>query len=178
MAAEDPRRDPARIAECVVERMGDLIAIMQDAADQVSRGMPLENVHAGGYQLYLAKKDSEEYESGQAEAVVCAMDFEDYIRILENTAAEQGICLRELAELEVILPEAEFGEDLVTGGFGNFKGLAVQMRNEYLEELLQAVCKQFEARGLAVACIAGEDVVFCLPLRERISSRVSRGSEA
>jgi hypothetical protein len=174
MTTRGLRRDLVQIAECVVERMEDLIAIMQHAADQVSGGMPLENVQVGSYQLYLAKKDSEEYESGQAEAVVYAMDFEDYVRILENTAAEQGVCLRELAELEVVLPEAEFGEDLVTGGFGNFKGFAVRIRNEYLEELMQAASKQFEARGLAVACIAEEDVVFCLPLRERTSASIPR----
>ncbi len=174
MATRGPRRDLVQIAECVVERMEDLIAIMQHAADQVSRGMPLESVHVGRYQLYLAKKDSGDDEFGQAEAVIYAIDFEDYVRILENTAAEQGVCLRELTELEVVLPEAEFGEDLVTGGFGNFKGVAVQIRNECLEELMQAVCRQFEARGLAVACIAGEDVVFCLPLRERTSASIPR----
>ena len=174
MEARGPRRDLVQIAGCVVERMEDLIAMMQHAADQVSCGVPLESVPVGRYQLYLAKEDSDDDEPGQAEAVVCAMDFEEYVRILENIAAEQGVCLRELAELEVVLPEAEFGEDLVTGGFGNFKGIAVQMRNECLEELMQAVCRQFEARGLAVACIAEEDVVFCLPLRERTSAIIPR----
>jgi hypothetical protein len=177
MAAKGPRRDLEQIADRVVERMEDLIAIMQDAADQVSRGISLENVNVGSYQLYLAKKDIEEDESGQAEAVVCAIDFEDYIRILENVAAEQGFCLDEQAELEVTMPEAEFGDDLVTGGFGNFKGVSVQIRNDCLEELMQAVCQHLEARGLMVACIAEDDVIFCLPLRERTRS-ISRGSEA
>lgn len=172
MEAEEPRMDLTRIAGCVVKRMEDLIDIMQNAADEVARGVPLECIPASRYQLYLAEKHSDDDEPGQAEAVVCAMDFEEYIRILENIAAEQGVCLRDLTELEVVLPEAEFGEDLVTGGFGNFKGVDVQIRNECLEELMQAVFIQFEARGLAVACIAGEDVVFCLPLRERTSASI------
>jgi len=95
-------------------------------------------------------------------------DYEEYIRILEHIANEQGICLNEQAALEVVMPEAEFGEDLVTGGFGNFKGISVQVRNNCLEELMQAVCRQFEARGLALSCVAEENVVFCLPFRERI----------
>ncbi|RQW78010.1 MAG: hypothetical protein EHM14_13045 [Methanothrix sp.] len=66
MTAREPKRDMKRIAGRVVERMDDIIAAMQDAADQVSRGMPLKNVRVGGYQLYLAKKDIGYGESGQA----------------------------------------------------------------------------------------------------------------
>jgi hypothetical protein len=159
MAARGSRKDLVQIADHVVERMEALIAIMQDAADQVSCGTPLENVPVGSYQLYLAKKEFDDDESEPAESIVYAVDYEDFIRILENTAEAQGVCLDELSELEVVLPESEFGEDLVTGGFGNFKGVSVQVRND---------CGRFEARGLAVACVAEEDVVFCLPLRERI----------
>ena len=166
--ARGQKKDLMRIACCVVERMADLIAVMQDAADQVSCGVALENVSVGSYQIYLAKKEFNDDESEQAESVVCVMDYEDFIRILENTAAGQGVCLDELSELEVVMPEAEFGEDLVTGGFGNFKGISVQVRNDCLEELMQAVCRQFEACGLELSCVGEGDVLFRLPLQERI----------
>ena len=66
--------------------------------------------------------------------------------------------------LEVTLPESEFGEDMVTGGFERYKGLSVEQHNECLEELMEAVCYSWRERGLAVACVPDEDVIFYLPL--------------
>ena len=51
-----------------------------------------------------------------------------------------GLCLEEETRLEVTLPESEFEENMVTGGFERYKGLAVEHHNECLEELMVAVC--------------------------------------
>jgi len=92
------------------------------------------------------------------------MDYGEYYRIIEQAASENGLCLEEEARLEVTLPEAEFGEDMVTGGFDDYKGLSVEHHNECLEELMVAVCSLLKERGLAVACVPDEDVIFYLPL--------------
>jgi hypothetical protein len=60
------------------------------------------------------------------------MDYDEYLRILDNVARENGLCLDEMTELEVSLPEMEFGDDMVTGGFENFKGASVEQRNDCL----------------------------------------------
>jgi hypothetical protein len=93
------------------------------------------------------------------------MDYEEYLRILDRFARESGLCLDEQTELEVTLPEMEFGEDMVTGGFGNFKGVSVEHHNDCLLRLMDAVSSLLERRGLNVACIPDEDVVFYLSLR-------------
>ncbi|MDD1758602.1 MAG: hypothetical protein LUQ22_07720 [Methanotrichaceae archaeon] len=38
-------------------------------------------------------------------------------------ASKAGLCLDEAAQLDVQLPEAEFGENMVSGGFQVWKGL-------------------------------------------------------
>jgi hypothetical protein len=54
---------------------------------------------------------------------------------------------------------------MVTGGFGNFKGASVERHNDCLLRLMEVVSSLLERRGLNVACIPDEDVVFYLPLR-------------
>ncbi len=53
---------------------------------------------------------------------------------------------------------------MVTGGFGNFKGVSVEQHNDCLLELMEAVSCHLKRRGLAVACIPHEDVIVYLPL--------------
>ncbi len=166
MVTAKNRASLEEIAARVVERMDDLIAAMQDAAEQVSSGRALEDVPKGDYRLRLERADPGSGQS-QAEAVVCAMEFEEYYRILHSAASELGLCLDETEELEVSIPDAEFGENMITGGFGNFKGISVELVNESLEELLEAVCCRLKARGLAFACVPDEDVIFYLPLARR-----------
>ena len=163
MTLKRHERGLEEIASRVLESLADLIHAMQDTADHVSSGLALVDAPVGDYQLYLVKEENGEGQS-HPKAVVCNMDFEDYIRLLEKTAAERGICLNESTELKVNLPEAEFGEDLVSGGFENFKGVTVEVRNDCLDELMGTISSRLEARGLAMAMLPDEDVIFYLPL--------------
>ncbi len=155
--------DLERIAACVVESQEALLKVMEDAAKQLSCENALEDIDVAGFPLYLAK--SQECYQKRAQAVVCAMDYEEYLRLLNRIASKNGLCLDESSKLEVSLPEMEFGEDLVTGGFENFKGIYVEPRNDCLIELMEAVSTLLEKRGLAVTCIPDEDVIFYLPIR-------------
>ena len=133
-----------------------------DAANQISCGRALEEVDVAGFALYLARADQDD---DCVRALVGVMDYDEYLRILDNVAKESGLCLDKMTELEVSLPEMEFGDDLVTGGFENFKGISVEQRNNCLIELTEAVSTLLEKRGLAVTCTPDEDVIFYLPLR-------------
>ena len=163
MAAESRKKDLQKIAARVMEDLSILVMVMQGAAEQISSGRALENIDDAGFHLYLAREDRKDSQS-RTEAVLCAMDYGEYYRIIEQAASENGLCLDEEARLEVTLPEAEFGEDMVTGGFENYKGISVEHQNECLEELMVAVCSLLKERGLAVACVPDEDVIFYLPL--------------
>jgi hypothetical protein len=57
------------------------------------------------------------------------------------------------------MPEAEFEGDLVSGGFEKFKGITVEIQNDFLERLIELVCFAFESLGFAVSIIPDEDVV-------------------
>jgi hypothetical protein len=111
MAIKKPKRGLEEIAAHVMESLVDLIRVMQDTADHVSRGLALEDAPVCDYQIYLLKEKIEEGQSHE-KAIICTMDFENYTYLLEKTAADLGICLDESTELNVNLPEAEFGEDL------------------------------------------------------------------
>ena len=164
MKSEIDRMDLEAVAVRAVESLEDLIKVMQEAANQISCGRALEDVDVEGNTLYLARADQCDDKS-QALALVWVMDYEEYLRILDRVAREGGLCLDELTEREVILPEMEFGEDMVSGGFGNFKGVSVERHNDCLLRLMDAVSSLLERRGLNVVCIPDEDVVFYLPLR-------------
>jgi len=163
MAAERHRKELQKIAARVMDDLDGLLFVMQKAAEQISSGRALEEIDDEGYNLYLARKDPKDRGS-RAEAVMCALDYDQYFRILEQAASEMGLCLEEETRLEVDLPESEFEENMVTGGFERYKGLAVEHYNESLEELMVAVCYLLRERGLAVACVPDEDVIFYLPL--------------
>lgn len=151
-----------RTASRAVKAMEDFIFTMERAANEVALGRDLKEIEVGGCQVYLASA-----EEGHEEAVILAMDFDEYFHLLADAAFMEGLDLEEAAELEVRMPEAEFGEDMITGGFGDFKGFSVEMRNDLLEELLEAVRGILQERGLVVACVPDEEVIFCLPLRSR-----------
>ena len=139
--------------------MEDMISAIKTAAEQLAIGQPLNMISTGNYQLYQAfGKD------GQEGAIICVVAFEEYFGILDSAASELGLNLEEQAKLQITLPEAEFGEDMVTGGFENYKGISVEHHNECLEELMVAVCSLLKERGLAVACVPDEDVLFYMPL--------------
>lgn len=165
MSSKRPGEDIDRVAARVAENLEELIAVMQEAAHQISGGRSLQEVPVGRYHLYLAKTEHEDGRS-RAEAIICTMEQEEYLDLLEEAAAEIGLCLEAESELDVALPEPEFGEDMVTGGFGNFKGVSVKLHNRCLDELIVAVYCRLEARGLEVACVPDEDVIFYLPLRD------------
>jgi hypothetical protein len=158
------RKDLEKVAARAVECLEDLLRVMRDAADQISCGRALEEIDVAGFALYLAKTDRDDDQS-RAQALVGVMDYEEYLRLLDRVAREGGLCLDELTELVVTLPEMEFGEDMVSGGFGNFKGVSVEQHNDCLFRLIEAVSSLLEKRGLNVTCVPDEDVIFYLPLR-------------
>jgi hypothetical protein len=163
MTSERDSKGLEIIAARAVENLEDLLRVMQDAANQITCGRALEEIDVAGFALYLARRDQDDDQS-RAQALLGVMDYEEYLRILDDVARESGLCLDELTELEVTLPEIEFGEDMVTGGFGIFKGISVERRNDCLLELMEAVSKLLERRGLNVACVQDGDVIFYLPL--------------
>jgi hypothetical protein len=164
MKSEIDRMDLEAVAVRAVESLEDLIKVMQDAATQISCGRALEEVDVAGNTLYLARADQCDDQS-HSQALGGIMDYEEYLRILDRVARESGLCLDEQTELEVTLPEMEFGEDMISGGLENFKGASVEQCNDCLLRLMDAVSSLLERRGLNVVCIPNEDVVFYLPLR-------------
>lgn len=151
-----------RTASRAVKTMEDFITTMRRAGDEVALGRDLKEIEVGERQIYLATS-----EESQERAVILAMDFDEYFHLLADAALREGLDLEEAEELDVMMPEAEFGEDMITGGFGNFKGFSVELRNDLLEELLEAVRSRLQDRGLVVACVPDEEVIFCLPLGRR-----------
>ena len=161
--SERRRKELQEIAALVVEEMDGLLSSMERAAEQVSSGRRLEEIEDAGYHLYLARKDPKDRGS-RAEAVMSTMKYDQFFHILEEIAAERGLCLEEETRLEIELPGAEFEENMVTGGFEKYKGLAIEHHNKCLEEMIVAVCCLLKERGLAVACMPDEDVIFYMPV--------------
>jgi hypothetical protein len=159
MGTGDVDRCMDKIAARALERLDDLILVMESAADQVARGFALEEIEVGDYQIYMAE--------GSEQAIVCAWGADEYFDLLDAIASEAGVCLEAAEELIVRVPEPEFEESLVTGGFMAWKGFAVEKRNIRLEELLDRICRKLSARGLAVNCSDEEYVVFRLPIRRQ-----------
>ena len=160
---ERHKKELDHISSLVVQDMEEILKAMNKAADQISSGRAAEEKDDSGYQLYLARKDSKD-KSSRIEAVLYALDHEEFYRRLEATAAVSGLCVEQETRLEVELPEAEFEENMITGGFEKYKGLVVEHNNQCLEELMLAVCCRLRERGFAVACVPDEDVIFYLPI--------------
>ena len=159
MGSEDVDRYMDEITGRALEQLDDLITIMERAADQVASGGALEEIDVGDYQLYMAE--------GTEQAVVCVWGAEEYFDLLDALASEAGVCLEDAEEIVVHVPEPEFEESMVTGGFMSWKGFAVEKKNRRLEELLDCICRKLLARGLAVNCSDEEYVVFRLPIRRQ-----------
>jgi hypothetical protein len=115
-----------------LEMMEEFISIMELAANQICKGCTLDEMQVEDYRLYLA---SHEYQK----AIVCVWDADEYFLVLESAASKAGLCLDETVRLDVQLPEAEFGENLVSGGFQVWKGLSVDLRNDPLESLIEEI---------------------------------------
>ena len=150
------------VASKVLEGLDDVLRVMQRAAEEIASGKPPEEIDISGLPLYMAR--SKDDQSGRVRGVVYAIDYDQYIAMLDQVATNSGLCIEELTELEVNLPQMEFGEDLVTGGFEDFKGICVERHNQCILELMEAVSILLQRRGLSVACIPDEDVLFYLPL--------------
>jgi hypothetical protein len=159
MRSEDIDRCMDKIAARALERLDDLILVMESAADQVACGGALEEIEVGDYQLYIAE--------GSEQAIVCVCGAEEYFDLLQAAASEAGVCLEDAEELIVHVPEPEFEESMVTGGFMAWKGFAVEKKNRRLEEILDGVCRKLLDRGLAVSIGDEEYVVFRLPIRRQ-----------
>jgi len=160
---ERHREELQHISRLVVQDMEGILQAMNKAADQISSGRAAEEIDDSGYQLYLARKNCRD-KSSRIEAVLYALDHEEFYRRLEATAALSGLCLEQETRLEIELPEAEFEENMITGGFEKYKGLVVEHNNQCLEELVVAVCCRLREMGFAVACVPDEDVIFYLPI--------------
>jgi len=150
------------VAAKVLEGLDDILRVMQRTAEEIASGKPPEDIDIYGLPLYMAR--SKEDQSGRVRGVVYAMDYDDYLEMLDQVASKSGLCLEDLTELEVNLPQMEFTENLVTGGFEDFKGICVEKHNQCILELMEAVSVLLQRQGLSVACIPDEDVLFFLPL--------------
>ena len=99
---ERHRKELEHISRLVVEDMEGILKAMNKAADQISSGRAAEEIDDSGYQLYLARKDCQD-KSSRIEAVLFALDHEEFYSRLEAAAAISGLCLEQETRLEVAL---------------------------------------------------------------------------
>jgi hypothetical protein len=79
MGSEDVDSCMDKIATRALERLDDLILVMERAADQVTSGGALGEIDVGDYQLYMAE--------GPEQAIVCIWGIEDYFDLLQAVAS-------------------------------------------------------------------------------------------
>jgi signal transduction histidine kinase len=151
------------IALEVVQRMEDLLAAVDRAAEQLASGEAPEEVAAGDYQIYLASVDCRR-------AIVCSWESEEYLDLVSSVALEMGLDLEATARVETKLPEAEFAEGMVTGWFGAYRGVSAEMRNESLEEILDMISAMLEKRGLHLSLDPDDEVMLYKHLRQVINN--------
>ena len=113
------------IAGRALKRLHALILVMELAVDQVASGGAPEDIDVGDYQLYMTE--------GSEQAIVCVLSAEEYFDLLDAVVSEAGVCLEDAEELVVNVPEPEFEESMVTGGFMAWKGFAVEKKSRRLE---------------------------------------------
>jgi hypothetical protein len=147
------------IAGRALKRLDALILVMELAADQVARGGAPGDIDVGDYQLYMAE--------GSEQAIVCVLNAEEYFDLLDAVVSEAGVCLEDTEELIVHVPDPEFEESLVTGGFMAWKGFAVEKKNRRLEELLDCIRRKLLDRGLTMNCNDEDYVIFRLPIQRQ-----------
>lgn len=145
-------------AERAMERLEDMIAVMKAAAEQVSRGCRLEDIEVGKYRIYALPKSE-----GHDRAIICVWSSDEYFDLFSSAAAEEGISLDDMTDLDVQLPDSEFEDGMVTGSFSAWKGISVEMRNKPLELLIDIVCERLVGRGLVVGSIS-DGIIFYMPL--------------
>lgn len=146
------------VAERAMKRLEDMIAVMKEAALQVSSGCRLEDIDVGRYRIYTLPKSE-----GYDKAIICVWSSDEYFNLFSSSAAEEGVSLDDLTDLDVQLPDSEFEDGMVTGSFSAWKGISVEMRNEALELLIDIVTERLKERGLVVGSIT-DGVIFYMPL--------------
>lgn len=124
--------NPDRIAALAARALEPILSAM----DVISNTRELE---AGGMRWML--------EVGEAH-VSCRWGIADCLELLERAAEELGVALEE--ELVVRHPEMEFGENMVTGFFEAWRGVAVRRRNP-MEDILDALISELEKRGVSIS---------------------------
>lgn len=149
------------VVERAMEQLEDMIAVMQKAAEQVSSGHPLDDIDVGGYKIYALCR-SEDHDR----AIICVWTSDEYFDLFSSAAAEEGISLEDMTDLNVQMPDAEFEDGMITGSFSAWKGISVEMRNKPLESLIDIVCERMKERGLFVSSIS-DDVMFYMPFGRR-----------
>ncbi len=155
----DARLD--NIAKRAMEHLEDMISVMEAAADQIASGSRLEDIDVGRYQIYTLSKGQ-----GNKGDIICVWSSDEYFDLFSSAAAEEGVSLGELTDLDVQLPDAEFEDGMITGSFSAFKGISVEMRNKPLESLIDMVCERLNERGLVVSSIS-DGVIFYMPVSRR-----------
>ncbi|MDH7597237.1 MAG: hypothetical protein QHG98_05775 [Methanothrix sp.] len=80
--------------------------------------------------------------------VSCRWCIADCLELLERAAEELGVPLEE--ELVVRHPEMEFGENMITGFFEAWRGVAVRRKNP-MEDILDALISELEMRGVSIS---------------------------
>jgi hypothetical protein len=158
MASKGASTKVDAIADRAWERLEKLIEIMKKVADLVAVGVTLEEIDIAGYPLYIAIED-------QRKDIICVWEAEDYFSLVEAAAFDEGVCLDDTEEISVQLPEAEFEDCMVTGGFMAWRGFSVERKNILLEELLECLCRRLKAQGMNVNCIDDEEyIILSLPV--------------
>jgi len=140
------------IALEVVQRMEELLAAVDLAAEQLARGAAPEEVAAGDYQIYLASV-------GCQRAIVCSWESEEYFDLVNSVALEMGLDLEATVQVETKLPEVEFAEGMVTGWFGAYRGVSAELRNDSLEGIMDMVCTLLEKRGLHISLDPDDEMI-------------------
>lgn len=154
-------RDRLELVACrAIEMMGDLIASMERAAEQIANGRPFQEVDVSRYQLYMASEAG-----GGRGAIVCIWDIDECIDMICTTASKEGVPLEAMTHLDVKLPASEFSEDMASGGFDTWKGVSVDMCNDPFEKLLDLICDKLKERSLTMRCTDEEDVILYLPVQ-------------
>ncbi|MCX8207026.1 MAG: hypothetical protein N3G75_04245 [Methanothrix sp.] len=122
---------PYRIAALAARALEPIISAMDSPISP--------EVEAGGMILRLEVSDAHVY---------CRWGIADCLELLERAAEELGVPLEE--ELVVRHPEMEFRENMVTGFFEAWRGVAVRRMNP-MEDILDALISELEMRGVSIS---------------------------
>ncbi|MGA9097826.1 MAG: hypothetical protein WB392_02710 [Methanotrichaceae archaeon] len=149
------------VAERAMEHLEEMIEVMEAAAEQIASGRRLEDIDVGRYQIYTLSKAE-----GNKGDMICVWSSDEYFELFSSAAAEEGVSLDDMTDVDVELPDAEFEDGMITGSFSAFKGISVEMRNKPLESLIDMVCERLKERGLVLSSIS-DGVIFYMPVSRR-----------